>query len=67
MMSNDSEIQKEPRKLIWVDGPSETQVANALYSRYGRLPSAEEVFTMTYGSTEEKKNVWNFGIAERKE
>ena len=64
MMSNVPENQKKPRNLIWVNGPTETEVANALFTRYNRLPTAVEVFTMSYGSTEEKRAVWNFGISE---
>ena len=65
-MSNVPENKKELRNLIWENGPSETEVANALFSRYGRPPTTEEVFTMAYGSTEEKSKVWNFGIMREK-
>lgn len=39
-----------------------TEVAKALYERFGRAPTTEEVYGFIMGSDEERTEIWNFGL-----
>lgn len=44
-----------------------TDLYNALYKRFNRAPTEKEIHGFIFGTDQERVDIWNFGIPDKKE